>query len=95
MIALHKNELDAARTKKYGFADHCNVLKHWEERIFLVVSVKMSYFAPSGRARMKPIYTYTVWEGERRAETFTSKQKALKGFNALKRQWKERQNETT
>jgi hypothetical protein len=91
MIALLKNDIDNQRTTNWGFADHCVVLVDKfanDAHICIVQSVRMSYFTPTGKARMRPVYSYSIYKKEDGVVTwvrsFKNKSDAKKFFKTFK-----------
>lgn len=62
---LALNDIDLARTKKYGFANHCVILRVWKApsgaEFILIRSSEMSYFTPKGKARLSVKSTYQIY----------------------------------
>ena len=86
MHSILKNDIDAQRTKKYGFADHCVVLKAKTVEgtdICLVLSVELRYFK-NGRANMHTIRTYMVYVDDVRVWSSSRKADATKLYNSFK-----------
>lgn len=64
-MELSLNDIEKQRNKKYGFNNTCVVLKALDlpDNIAIVAikSVSMSYFSPSGRARLGVKNSYAVY----------------------------------
>lgn len=97
--------LEFSLNKKYGFADHVQILKvkdiDEEIAILLIKEPRTSYFTKTGKARLKMINSYhvylqfnkeTVYKDDTfdgSAFNFTNKSEALKHFNKLVKEQKE------
>jgi hypothetical protein len=93
MVALLKNDIEMQRNKNWGFADHCKVLieKTCSDGIKVCVgmSVVMSYYTKTGRARMKPEYRYWIYmdryrDGGTLVGRFTTKKDAMNFYKQYK-----------
>ncbi len=63
-MELHLDDIQRQRNANYGFNNTCVVLKAKElatQNIILIQSVKMSYFTPSGKARLGTKTSYCVY----------------------------------
>lgn len=88
MVALLKNDIEMQRNKNWGFADHCKVLTEKTcsngIKVCVMISVTMSYFTKGGKARLKPAYTYNVYDEHGWLYRSTSKTSAMKFYKLLK-----------
>ena len=86
MVAIMRNDIEDATAKKFGFGCHVKVLKHRVANgvnVILTVSLSMSYYTPTGRARMKPVYSYAVYTDYELVARFKVKSEATKLFKTL------------
>lgn len=95
MLSIHQSELDKKRSENFGFnPDRIHIVKSYqgsETNVILIKSYDMSYFAPGGRARLRPIAEYNVYLQTKTHDTikcfrYSNKAEASKMFTQLKKE---------
>jgi hypothetical protein len=86
MVSILKDDIQAARNKKYGFADHTLVIKDKSTKDGWIVIIKvlsMSYFTPKGKARLCPKWSYAVYTQDGWVATYSAKADAIKKYKHI------------